>query len=201
MKISLEIKMIELSKALGVLALMLSSSLSFAECRTEITRATPADQLVDHGDGTVTDLSTGLMWKQCSEGQDAGNSCGGEAEFFAIGAIHQFGDHMFDDWDELVNGSNSEKLCGYSDWRVPEIQELISLVHYEHDEYGSPPVDHAFFPHTQKHSYWSSTSAYAGEVGSSVARYAATIHFYLGEGVTAPRDTYLVFVRLVRGSQ
>ena len=36
----------------------------------------------------------------------------------------------YNDWDTLVNGTNAEQLCGYSDWRVPTREELQSIVNY-----------------------------------------------------------------------
>lgn len=56
----------------------------------------------DNGDGTVTDLNTGLMWQQ---GVD---------------------DKMT--LDEALDGASSFDLAGYSDWRVPTIKELYSLI-------------------------------------------------------------------------
>lgn len=56
----------------------------------------------DNGDGTVTDNVTGLMWQQDP------------------------GDKMT--WDEAVDGADSFDLAGYSDWRLPTIKELYSLI-------------------------------------------------------------------------
>lgn len=61
----------------------------------------------DNGDGTVTDNVTGLMWQQNP------------------------GDKKT--WIQAVNGLddfNAEALGGYSDWRLPTIKELYSLVQY-----------------------------------------------------------------------
>lgn len=67
-----------------------------------------------------------------------------------------------DDWDELVDGSNNERLCGFSDWRVPTIIELQSIVNYGLEEQS---IDSHYFPNTrvpssvfvQFRDYWSST--------------------------------------------
>ena len=53
---------------------------------------------VDHGDGTVTDLVTGLMWQQAYSGRMS------QAEAAA--------------------GANSFHLAGYADWRLPTSKEL-----------------------------------------------------------------------------
>ncbi len=82
---------------------------------------------VDNGDGTITDVNTGLMWEKKSDD----------------GSIH--------DWDTVytwgdafavhVAGLNSAVFAGHTDWRVPNVKELLSIVDYERDE---PVVDPVF---------------------------------------------------------
>lgn len=56
----------------------------------------------DNGDGTVTDMVTGLMWQQ-----DPGEKM---------------------TYEEAVSGVASFKLGGYEDWRLPSVKELYSLI-------------------------------------------------------------------------
>lgn len=58
----------------------------------------------DNGDGTITDLNTGLMWQQ-----DPGEK---------------------KTYDEAVSNANSFNLAGYTDWRLPTIKELYSLIDF-----------------------------------------------------------------------
>ncbi|OMH26639.1 DUF1566 domain-containing protein [Motiliproteus sp. MSK22-1] len=58
----------------------------------------------DNGDGTVSDLNTGLMWQQ----QYAGDIT----------------------YKEAVSGAADLSLAGYSDWRLPTIKELYSLMDF-----------------------------------------------------------------------
>lgn len=88
--------------------------------------------LVDNGDGTVTDLATGLMWQQ----QMADNTMA---------------------WEEALTYCEELELAGHKDWRLPNINELQSIADYRTYD---PAVDVAFFPDTQSESYWSSTSYY-----------------------------------------
>ena len=86
----------------------------------------------DNGDGTVSDLNTGLMWQQ----GDAHNDWG-------------FG------WEEAVVYCNALVLAGHSDWRLPSRRELLSIV-----DYGSynPAIDIQYFPGCLfDNKYWSST--------------------------------------------
>ena len=60
----------------------------------------------DNGNGTVTDRKTGLMWQQ--SGSD--------------------GDMKYKDTDDYVGRLNRKNLGGYSDWRLPTLEELASLL-------------------------------------------------------------------------
>jgi serine/threonine-protein kinase len=62
----------------------------------------------DNGDGTVTDHATGLMWQQYN--QD-------ELKLSDIGIY--------------VRQLNKHKFAGYSDWRLPTVPELMSLLEPE----------------------------------------------------------------------
>lgn len=50
---------------------------------------------------------------------------------------------------------NTTNLCGYSNWRMPSISELQSLVNRGK---SSPAIDMEYFPNTQVEEYWSATS-------------------------------------------
>ena len=66
----------------------------------------------DNGNGTVTDLVTGLMWTQSPD-------------------MDGDGDIDYDDkmsYDEAVAKASSFKLAGYTDWRLPTINEQYSLI-------------------------------------------------------------------------
>lgn len=47
-------------------------------CKSAIKATAPDIRYTDNGNGTVTDNQTGLMWKQCSEGQ-SGIDCATES--------------------------------------------------------------------------------------------------------------------------
>ncbi|MFC1850976.1 DUF1566 domain-containing protein [candidate division CSSED10-310 bacterium] len=76
-------------------------------------------KFVGNGDGTVTDLSSGLMWAQRDNGQDL-------------------------TWLEAQEYCQSFSLAGFDDWRLPTIQELEGLFSQHHTQnvkdYGSYTV-------------------------------------------------------------
>ena len=66
------------------------------------------NQFIAHGDGTVSDQATGLMWTQA----DSGVGMNWEAALA---------------W---ANAQNAANYLGYSDWRLPNAKELQGLVDY-----------------------------------------------------------------------
>ncbi len=105
----------------------------------------------------VKDNVTGLVWEVKTDDtgiHDKDNTYrwGG---ITAIGKTHtgKKGTY-YDDWTGLVNGTNSENLCGYNDWEVLTREELISIVNYNKT---SLTIDENFFPNTSSAGYWSSS--------------------------------------------
>jgi hypothetical protein len=68
----------------------------------------------DNGDGTVTDLNTGLMWQQTSD-------------FNGDGQVNAQDKMSF---DNALQYADSFNLAGYNDWRLPTIKELYSLMDF-----------------------------------------------------------------------
>ena len=66
--------------------------------------------LIDNQDGTITDPNSGLMWKQTDAWLDM---------------------HKFYTWQEQPGYGekfNKEKFAGYSDWRIPNKADAMTLV-------------------------------------------------------------------------
>jgi hypothetical protein len=124
-----------------------------------------ANVLADNGDGTITDTATGLMWAQDDSGVEAP---GGLNWTQALA------------WVEARNAGN---YLGHSDWRLPCIKELQSIVDYARspDTSGSAAIDPLFSCTVITNErgqddhgfYWSSTThasaAGTGSYGSYVA--------------------------------
>jgi len=85
----------------------------------------------DNGDGTVTDLNTGLMWEQTDDGQR----------------------HIFQEAIDYCEALTLP-LGGYSDWRLPNLGELMSLADFSRYD---PAIDTNYFPGCRTSGcYWSS---------------------------------------------
>lgn len=92
-----------------------------------------------------------------------------------------------------VNAVNSSNLCGHSDWRLPTLQELQSIVDYGVGEpdFG-PRVDVVWFPNTASSAYWASSAP-------STTAWAINFSIYQGSVFHSFNDN-LLKVRLIRGA-
>ena len=57
---------------------------------------------------------------------------------------------------DFINALNSANFGGYSDWRLPTLKELSSIVNYDNPSPG-PTINSTYFPNTQSSFYWTST--------------------------------------------
>jgi hypothetical protein len=98
--------------------------------QVDVTNGAPNLQsFTDNGDRTVTDSLTGLMWQR-----DPGP--------------------MGLDWTAAVNYCPTSTVGGHTDWRLPTIIELASLIDSSYDTYAAPVFAFASTTATQ---FWSST--------------------------------------------
>ena len=65
-----------------------------------------------NGDGTITDLVTGLQWQQTPERNGDGNIDAGDKLSY----------------QEALDGADTCRFGGFDDWRLPSIKELYSLI-------------------------------------------------------------------------
>lgn len=77
--------------------------------------------------------------------------------------------------EEFAGRVNQQGLCGFKDWRVPTMTELVTLTHYGRSD---PAIETGYFPHMQKAHYWSSTPS------ADVPETAWTLLVQFGETVS-----------------
>lgn len=93
---------------------------------------------------------------------------------------------------------NESALCGFTDWRLPTVDELHSLVDYANIPMAA--INNDWFPNTQRMPYWSATPS------SAYAKFAWFVTFWDGQVTFNDGDYYhnaryfLNAVRLVRGA-
>lgn len=145
---------------------------------TAITATTPNTDFSDNGDGTVTHHTTGLIWQRCSLGQSwDGTDCTGSAGDFT--------------WAEALAATPQHSLGGFSDWRLPNKNELASIVEYRCYQ---PAINNQMFPNTTPGWYWSSSP------DANFSGYARFVNFNDGGGSSSGKG-YNYPVRLVRDAR
>jgi hypothetical protein len=92
------------------------------------------DSLIMNGDDTITDIKTGMMW--------------------------QIQTSRFS-WKEAISFCENLMIAGYSDWRLPNIDELFSIVDPTRNY---PSINPDYFYDTKSSFYWSSSTYYDGRV-------------------------------------
>lgn len=91
---------------------------------------------VDNGDGTVSDQSTGLVWEKAGSATDM-------------------------NWEAALAWCESATTGGYTDWRLPDIRELVSIVDESRTNLAIDPV----FSCTES-TFWSG-STFVGDSQSA----------------------------------
>ncbi|MCX5902809.1 MAG: DUF1566 domain-containing protein [Proteobacteria bacterium] len=127
------------------------------------------NNFIDNNDGTITDTGTGLMWQKAT----------------APGTYT---------WEQALTYCENLTLPagGYSDWRLPNRNELQSIVDYSR---YNPAIDTTYFPDTQAAYYWSSTT----DAFSTLI--AWSVYFYNGSVASGYGKNNNYYVRAVRGGQ
>lgn len=168
-------------KILGLL--MIFSGALNAEVCTNASILPSTDESTEFdqfADGTVIDNSTGLMWMSCALGQSwttTDNTCTGSPIKM-----------QWNQMSEVAKFNQSGGFAGKQDWRLPNINELRSIVE---DCRSDPAINTVLFPNTASAKFWTS-SPYVG-----LASNAWVVDF--GQG----RDNFELksnsnYVRLVR---
>ncbi|MBI1816547.1 MAG: DUF1566 domain-containing protein [Deltaproteobacteria bacterium] len=155
----------------------------------------------DNGDGTITDTNTGLMWEKKSDNgsihdKDNTYTWGMNTSPYTMNGT------MVTAFLAALNGGGG--FAGRTDWRIPSIKELQSIVNYE-IAYPGPTVSPAFSTGcvasctvttcscTASSGYWSSTTT-----ANSPPNYAWVVTFGYGD-VYSDYKPLPDSVRAVRG--
>jgi len=119
-------------------------------------------RFVDNGDGTVTDNCTGLMWQK---------------------------DYYVYSWQEALQYCDALDFAGYTDWRLPNIRELHSIIDYGRYD---PATDPVFGPINDLFDFfWSSSTNDSNPI------YAWGVYFWFGSVYCEDKNEEYI-VRAVR---
>lgn len=164
-----------------------------AENDKKTEKSSPADRFTVNDDGTVSDQQTGLTWMICSKGQEwDGATCTGAVKTYQ--------------WQEANRLGQDFSYAGKSDWRLPTMEELKSLVYCSSGreirredgtllqcdgDFEQPTIAKEFFPGTPVEWFWTATTSPHDN------EYFWSVHF--GQGYVLDNDQINSYaVRLVR---
>ncbi|TLX72813.1 DUF1566 domain-containing protein [Labilibacter sediminis] len=130
------------------------------------------NDFIDNGDGTISDLATGLMWQKADDG-------------------------ISRDWEEALAYAENIELANKNDWRLPNAKELQSIVDYTRSPQttNSPAID-PLFETTEINDpegnpghypfFWTSSTHLDG-----VNPYAGAVYIAFGEGLGKMNDVLM----------
>lgn len=148
-------------------------------------KAWPTTRFVADASGNcITDNLTGLMWVKDLNAVNSGSTL---------------------TWNAALTAADSGTWCGYSDWRMPNINELRSLVNYAYassadwlkygsGSSGSPACSGACFANVQQNAYWTST------IYAITTTQVLNINFTTG-GISSRSNMGTLLLFPVRGGQ
>ena len=156
------------------------SSTHAQTCNENIIPTTPGERFLDNGDGTVTDIRTGLIWMRCSLGQTwdyDGKACVGNPLEYT--------------WQQALQVAASYTYAASNAWRVPDKKQLHSITERSCVQ---PAINLDIFPQTPDLGiYWTASPS----VYSNRSNESWVVTFYRGNDFSYDKSDGR-YVRLVR---
>jgi hypothetical protein len=181
-----------------------------ANCTFDTTGCLSFLRFIDNGDGTVTDLDTGLQWelKDHEDGSpDYWNPHDADNEYTwgnlpGCGFVGCANGTLYTDFlarlnNHVSDGTNTvyPGFAGHSDWRLPTIEELATIVDYTSN--GCKESVACFpdaFGATDKNIFAASSTHPLDGTGY----YAWAIYFHTGYKPAIPKTANVFYVHAVR---
>lgn len=126
----------------------------------------------------VEDLVTGLVWQGCADDR-SGDICQNES----TGGRN---------WGEALYYCDGLDWGGFTDWRLPDEYELLSIVDYSNEGGSGQAIDSGTFPQTSSEHFWTSSTAFGDPA------YAIAIEFGWGSMEDDHKDSGGYHFRCVR---
>ncbi|MGC2424516.1 MAG: DUF1566 domain-containing protein, partial [Nitrospirota bacterium] len=150
----------------------------------------PSHRFTDNGDGTLTDNLTGLMWMKDAD-------C-----IYTSRYVSGYTPPVLQDWQDAfnfvdkLNSGAFNNMSGYNaqytDWRVPNVNEMESLIKADSPQY-TWLNDAGFANFQQGNAYYTSTTFVGDTTEAWVIRMNCGQIFLIGKGDTS------MYVEPVRG--
>ncbi|MCD4743048.1 MAG: DUF1566 domain-containing protein [Desulfobacteraceae bacterium] len=122
----------------------------------------------NNNDGTVTDTATGLMWQKTTQ-------------------------TGLKSWASAIADCESLSLADHDDWRLPNRNELLSIVDFSK---FNASIDPSFFPDTVMHTYYWTSTTFA-----PLSSYAWLVFFAHGNFFYWDKTNAQAYVRAVRAGK
>lgn len=104
---------------LFIILIFANKSVANQNCKDEQEPPTSDNRYTIYTDGTAIDHQTNLIWMRCTIGRTI-NSNTNNCDRFSEAPKYI--------WKEALDLASNYTFAGHSDWRLPNIKELISLV-------------------------------------------------------------------------
>jgi Protein of unknown function (DUF1566)/Repeat of unknown function (DUF5648) len=136
-------------------------------------------------DSCRRDRVTGLVWERKTSGGPRGMN----------NVYTNHGDKRASDASAFVDQVNATGLCGFTDWRLPSVEELRGLVYFGTD--ASPLITTNVFPNTAAGDYWTSTVDVENANQAWIVKFSQNNNNAFGAPIAKNTP---IHVRLVRGA-
>lgn len=124
-------------------------------CNANLVATSPDSNFEMQDDGTVIHTASGLMWTVCLAGQNyntAGETCDGAP--------------LEQSWEQAHLLASTESVGGHTDWRLPNVNELVSILELKCD---SPAMNTSIFKGlADVNTLWTSTPTTTDGLGNVV---------------------------------
>jgi len=145
----------DIARPLVITLLLSGNGLATATCidPSQMPSSTPDERFDDLGNGTIRDKLTGLLWKKCVQGLSGSDCTTGEV--------------IRKSWKDALQEASSESFAGHNDWRLPNKNELFSIVE---SRCAGPSINENIFPNVGSVYHWTSTPVYDHDTAEKAIR-------------------------------
>lgn len=140
----------------------LSAPLAAQECDKGKPATAPMSRFKAGPEGTLIDTASKKIWLRCPVGMSwDGSSCAGQSHTYT-----------WNDSLDVIGEYNAKKVGGRSNWRLPTVEELNSIVE---KQCFKPAINLEAFPYSPESGFWTDSTV------EGVQPRVWIVHFLHGE--------------------